>query len=905
MTQNPSGGSQREELERLVAQIDVAKLIETFDADFDVPLAYGTVIGVLYMKRAFEPRPDQDTADLAVTVGAYWCDIVRSDVEFDLRHGLARIDESVADAERLSLTVRAGHGSGDFPAYVAARWSDGAGKILYRIGSHARGRMRFADACALAGMHDLWWCLPDLRSNLLRARLEEARQAVGQGADRPGEVIGELRAERQLCEQVAAGRRIPVDGSRQAAARDREFLRGYSNLLHNLSYAIQDTDPAGSLATSEQASAISSALGDGYREAQALNHQALVISRHHARVGRDKAEAEQLYERLLSLPWIRGRRIAVQNLARIRGDLTGARQLARLLDELAAEGPGRGGSAGLDIDLRAYTVAAYADVTARLAASQPGPETAELQRDARQRELQMARSVRQVIALPAYKRAYSRTLRPVYLETIERRIGTETPENQTPETERWEEALSLTEESSARELLDLISSTALPLLPPPADWAAAAAGGTGTTSAPAASPGAGSGETEGRRGGLRRPTNDRAMAEDRLALLQRESEFEEQFLRQPLDAAPYDAEIALRAQMLVTNNPGICIVRYFTYGFESKSGRPAQLGAFVIKNGVFRLIPCGAYDPVRALAGAILAAEAPGEEHSREIWRLLIDPVWPVVQDGGGPSYLVLIPTDDLFAVPFQIASMTGEPATCMPLGAQVPLSLSVSLTAFVTRGRHLLRVQRVSGDDDLAAFVVADEGIHAGELLSAGWPPDRLLVAGTPPDGLTGDFRRYDPDWTGLAKLAEAKPEFFLYVGHGNLSPGYEELGPFLQMRAGDGGTERLTSYDIALRVRLPRNRLTILGACLAGQGAQTAGGDVVGFLRGFMAAGAGTIAVPHWQVLNSAMAETAGRLLAESRRAARSDGVFDVVRTLQEHYRNVVGKPAWIERLPLVLYT
>ena len=231
------------------------------------------------------------------------------------------------------------------------------------------------------------------------------------------------------------------------------------------------------------------------------------ISRHHARVGRDKAEAEQLYERLLSLPWIRGRRIAVQNLARIRGDLTGARQLARLLDELAAEGPGRGGSAGLDIDLRAYTVAAYADVTARLAASQPGPETAELQRDARRRELQMARSVRQVIALPAYKRAYSRTVRPVYLETIERRIGTQTPENQTPETQRWEEALSLTEESSARELLDLISSTALPLLPPPADRAAAAAGGTGTTSAPAS--------RGGRERGDRRPPRRIAPAGER------------------------------------------------------------------------------------------------------------------------------------------------------------------------------------------------------------------------------------------------------------------------------------------------------------------------------------------------------------------------------------------------------
>ena len=78
-----------------------------------------------------------------------------------------------------------------------------------------------------------------------------------------------------------------------------------------------------------------------------------MIDRHHARVGREKAEAEELYERLLLLPWIRGRRIAIQNLARIRGGLTGARQLARLLDELTAEGLGRGGSAGLDIDLRA------------------------------------------------------------------------------------------------------------------------------------------------------------------------------------------------------------------------------------------------------------------------------------------------------------------------------------------------------------------------------------------------------------------------------------------------------------------------------------------------------------------------------------------------------------------------
>jgi len=890
--------SQREELDRLVGQFDVARLIETFDADFDIPLAHGMAIGLLYMKRAFETSPEQGTADLAVTVGACWCDIVRSDVDFDLRHGLARIDESAASAERLSRMLQGGEASGGFLAYAAARWSDGAGKVLYRIGSYARGRMMFTQACALAETNHLWWCFPDLRSNLFRARLEEARQAGSQEAARSEAITGELTAEKRRCEAVAAERGIPLGGQQPAAAQDREFLRGYSSLVHNLSWAIQDSDPAGSLAASEHALAISRGLGDWYRQAQALNHQALVIDRHHARVGREKAEAEELYERLLQLPWIRGRRIAIQNLARIRGGLTGARQLAGLLDELTAEGMGRGGSAGLDIDLRAFTVTAYAAVAARLAAARPGPEAGELERDARQRELQLARSVRQVIALPAYKRAYSRTVRPVYLETIERRMSTEDPRDPLAEAERWEEILSLTEESSARELLDLISSTSLPLLPPPAEAAE-------TAGVRPAGPDHGLTESpDGRRGGLRRPASDAALEDDRRVLVQREGEFEEKFLRQPLDAAPHDDEIALRAQMFVTNNPGTCIVRYFTYGLD-KSKRPTRFGAFVIKNGVFQLIHCGEYDPVRDLARDILSVEAPEEEHSRSIWRLLIDPVWPTVQAGGEPSHLVLIPADDLFAVPFQIASRTGRPATSPPLGALVPLSLSMSLTAFVTRGRHLLRRQRVSPEDDLAALVVADEDITAGELTAAAWPSAHLLVAGTPPPGLTGSFRRYDADWTGLAKLAEAKPEFFLYVGHGNLSPGYEELGPFLQMRASDGGIERLTSFDVALRVRLPRNRLTILGACLAGQGAQTAGGDVVGFLRGFTAAGAGAIAVPQWQVLNSAMADTAGHLLAASRQAARSSGVFDVVQTLHEHYRSVTYKPAWIEHLPLALYT
>lgn len=82
----------------------------------------------------------------------------------------------------------------------------------------------------------------------------------------------------------------------------------------------------------------------------------------------------------------------------------------------------------------------------------------------------------------------------------------------------------------------------------------------------------------------------------------------------------------------------------------------------------------------------------------------------------------------------------------------------------------------------------------------------------------MRGRARYFAADWAGLARLSEPRPEFFVYAGHGRYVADYGELGPWLQI--GAGGAGRLTSYDVAMRVRLPRNRLTILGTCLAGQG-------------------------------------------------------------------------------------
>ena len=240
-----------------------------------------------------------------------------------------------------------------------------------------------------------------------------------------------------------------------------------------------------------------------------------------------------------------------------------------------------------------------------------------------------------------------------------------------------------------------------------------------------------------------------------------------------------------------------------------------------------------------------------------------------------------------------------------MPLAARVALSQTVSLTSFLTRGRHLLRRQRTSVDDDLAAVVIED-GIKATEIVGTGWDMDHVHIAGDIPEGLEPGYHRYQADWAGLRAVTACRPEFFVYAGHGSYVEGFGELGPYLQLRAADGGHERLTPYDVALRLRLPRNVMTIIGACLAGQGASTAGGDVSGFLRSFMAAGAGSIGLPLWPVDDEYMANTSRYLLRASRPPeGQTAKVFDVVQALHQHYREIARTGDWWERMPLVLYT
>jgi hypothetical protein len=867
-----------------VAALDVEDLIMRFDVDFDVPMQQSRAIGMLRLAEADEPSAQDDIRRTARRVGVHWCETVRADVAYELLTGLRQIEASRSDAEYLHARLTRGEldPTDVFSRYVIARWFDGAGRIQYRLGSFTTARLSFETAAAVAEASELWWVLPDLRSNYARARYEEQNQTARAG-DGSTEAPSFITVLSELCDAIAdAGRAHGVDMEGQPSPElpreHREFLRGYSNALHNLATALgQSGDSARSLEVTARSLAISEGLRDEYRIAQSVTNQGL----------RDGKRSAEHFTRLHGMGWRRGRLIARQNLAINTGGLEGLRELGQLLDELGQDAPGAGRQIGMDVDFHAYTVQGYR----RVAETLPEENRPD---DLLSRRLDMAKSVRAAIALPLYKRAYARHVRPAYMQAIAHhvRCGDGSREN-------VEKVVSLIEESSGRELLDLLASSRPQTLGPPAR--------TLTLSSP---PGP-AGSDEKRRGAPQPVTGEEEEALREL-VAERERAYEDRFLHNPLTSATHDEDIAHRLAQYTLNHPGSCVIRYFRFaapdGVKGTGGEavPDSLGLVVCREGQLTMLPSVSYDHVVELARQVSSDrqdKAPTERTCRRVWDLLIAPAWDSVCRGGMPTHLTLIPTDDVFAVPLHVALAPDDPR---PLAARVPLSHSVSVAAFVTHGRHLLKRQLVEVNDDLAALLVTDAAATGGEVVKTGWPPEHIAVAGRVPAQLTGLVRKLPGDWDGIAELTASKPEFFVYAGHGRFVDTSEDYGPLLHLGDGDW----VTQFDLALRLGLPRNKVAILGACLAGQGMRSEGGDVLGFMRSLIISGAGAIGVPLWKVLDSAMVATVRSVLRQSREAVGPSGagIFDVVEALHGHYRQVAedydGAAGRIEAMPLALY-
>lgn len=915
-----------ETLGRVVDPIDV---IRSFDIEADVPLRQALATGLLRMAAAVQPQPEG--RNLVVDVGTAWCEIVHADVEYRLDDGVRLAAKSrSAAAELKDLLARGGGPVAELRtdvAYVLARWNDAVGKIRYRTTAFTRAVKAFAAAEQIALENDIWWIIPDLRSNLLRAQFEELRQGISPTDQKYAALLRNLiegleKAEADARRIARADLLIKVEEpavavpelTRAGNPTGLEFVRGFSSVLHNLSVAVHDkvvrhdrSEERSSLTLSRQASAWSEELGDDYRLFQALLQQAAVARDLDGRSA--STTAVDLYDRVIRGRWQRGRLIARQQRALLMDDKAErASELERMLStDLASTSED-----GSDLDVRAYTTRLFAEsarevakVAGGLPAIDGSPRSSEqLEREIERYELDSVRAVRQVVAAPLYKRGYSSQVRPIYQAAVTSDLAAAAGESDETDGRRHlDRAFALVEESSARELLDLLSARNLPQsadTPEPVGDEVVRALHT----------------RSGRRGdGVRRDAARRVppAAEEALlaALSRRADEFDAVLQEHPVEIAEHDPEVAHRVMMLMANEPRTALVRYFVghdpEGFVDeefpKDKSRDRIWAFLVYGRDIRVVRGPLKSAVARFASSLALNRAPTAFEAGQMWSWFLDDVWKHL-DGTDVDNLVIVPTDELFALPLHVARPTKPGAR--PLGAEIATAFSVSATAYISRSRHLLRRLAVDDRDDLAVVMgtTPEDRLSGGEIVASGWDGAHVKVLGmTPPAGLPKGATSLDLSWESIREVEADKPEFFAFVGHGGYSSEHSEFGPYLVLP-----TDVMTQFDMALRLRLPRNKLTVLGACVAAQGMASRGGEVAGFVRSLMAAGAGAIALPLWSALDSALVETVGGLLASAKAARHPAGQFLVVEALRDIHRRqwdaAEGGPAGFEAMPLALY-
>lgn len=857
---------------RRLVELRSRQIIEQFEQESDVPMQHHEALGVLEALGAFHGD------DLVASVGAWWARILHKDMSYLLLDGLECIAASRPSVEQLGRSAVAQ--SDPLAAYVLARWHDAAGRIQFRCGDMMAARLEFTAAAEFAQREALWFCRSDIQSNLQRAAFDE-QEKVGEdrGLQAEHEAFQVLhdatlrlaaehgvelaaieptlapglqafiadpdRAIGGSSERLAAV--LPVAGAR-SRLQGREFLRGLANVLHNLSIVSAPRPKrcwTGDIERARQQSwrsaLIAYGLGDGYRLAQALRQGESL---------EPEAEHTMRYLEIVRdhLPWERGRWMAAQRLAqRVPQDQERA-MLEDVLRELRQRQAARGGDIGFDVDVHRYTVEALAQVVPRLDTL---PEL----------RLETARNIRRVVKVSTYRRRLSEVLYPTYLREIEQ--SCQPNDSSQASLERAEETLSLVEEASARELLDLLAAARVDESRPVVH--------AGSPRPAAEAP------VVCMRGGTRGDVDRRATRSAAYeAIGQSRLRFEQRALHRPIVAAAHDVEVAGALRRLTATQPGLVVVRYFLSGFDGQ--RACELRAMVFRAG--RVTRCEAPLDVKAMRQLASEphAEGPSVERARRIWDVLVAPVWPLLVTPALPGNLVMIPAAGMFNLPMHIALPPDDEA--LPLGIRFPFCMSVSATAYVSRRRHLLQRQPVDPDDDLCALVPGDVDIYPGELVGLGWTSrDRMHIAGARPEKLAPEsFTWWGPgNRVGLGHLLAQRSEFFVYAGHGVSVEREGTVEVALQLADG----EYLTQYDLASDVALRRNKWTLIDACVSGGGGNTASGEVAGFLRGFIAAGAGALAVTKWRVQDAAMERVAGRLLRAAARAAGQ--CIDIVRTLQ----------------------
>ena len=814
-----------------VSTEEALEIVRLFHAEYDRAMRQHVALGLLTIAGAFDRQGDDRTSVL-LRVGAQMCGMIRDDVHLDVFAGKSRLLASSKDAAQLrSLAAADDH----IARYVLARWHDAAARIWYRIGNHTRAMGEAGVAVELVRREpELWWCRADVESNRLRMQ-EEADKQVGRKTNAETAYTAAMKSVTALAAKHS-------DATREQRI---EHLRGLWNLHHNRMVARGD---AGLEASLPEFDVIRRAMRevlaadeplDPYREAQTLNQEALQLKNRALGPNKDRLLFERsvaAYERLLQMPWPRGQFFARQHLPHLRAVYEvehHSRSVAAILalcQEVRDEQARPGGREGFDLDRYHWTVK-----TAMGIAGTDDPAVQD-------HDLGVARAIQAIASVSAYKNAAQKFVLPALLRAVDRCLASSA--NAADGRARLagiDDAVALIEEGSARELLDLLSTRRESMTAMRPERVFVPVAGLDPSKRELSGDHA---ERRNRRADL----TPEECAKAELAVADQRNLEEEHWLGNPVPAQSIDPEIShlcrqFSAERFSTARGGPLLIRFF----QREKG--AYWGVAYFRGSTFG--PVHLADKVsKALSDRVAQNDWPRGYDCQEIWDVYFE---PILSQAGLPrdvemlDRLVIVPCGELFSLPLHVAlvppAWTGTPEPRL-LGEFRPLCFCVSLASHLLRNRAEFRSCLRQQDDDLMVLFAGEAGFR--EEIEGVVSATKVWQNGHVLDRAGAE---------AVASAVDAKPEFFVLQCHGSIL-GNPLAGSVLELHGGV-----LSNFGIATRVWLPRNKLTILGACLSGRpvpfgsanDAISPAGEIAGFIRGFIAAGCGALLVTNWSVRQS----------------------------------------------------
>ncbi|MBC7771815.1 MAG: CHAT domain-containing protein [Pyrinomonadaceae bacterium] len=861
-----------------------------------------------YEPDAGQAAPNELTA---LKVGAAACRMVELDVLYSLREGRAvmRLTQALFnDLKQQLVTGEWNNEARQFGDYALIRWANAAGRIFYRNKDwpQAVSWMQAAADHSEASQMSLH---ADVVSDYSRALFERTNGSAQheKGCEKAAGTMVEALArfiENPNVTVANLGAALDELAFRIEACTDTEKLKGVGNLLHNLqliggNWRSSKPEPAEIARIKPRLLALASRAalraGDEYRleqigHADARQEMALdpgAITRQRAGLARMSRRNALIRRQNIAL--------ALADRAKAHDDASAREQakqeLYRMLADLRLQRE-RLGPDYFDHDVHGYVLAHLTKPQNQLLIVTDNTDFASPDWDLLLTEYRdLAESHRGLTSLARYKAELTafvidrmRETAGIQMRRVLARLGNaldlsrgDIPRDCLADFEPIIDAVEL---SSCRELLDVISmmQTERPGRPVRNSSALRHDLFMRTTGKRPPMPDlprdVGTGRTMGvsllenqdpdpalATLGLCRLAADEPLADHRPEFQEKRMIFEKFTATWEVPPVAHVADVLHRALMYTRSEPSTFIIRYVEADVPGAQGVTRELFAFVMDAGKLSMYPCGPIQHMHNLLSHPWHNDRvfPSVNMARDIYTRLLKPIRKlkeVLQPGASSPRrrLVIVPSPKLWGVPFHAAIDDKSD----PLLLRTPMIVTTSLSSFCAKNAGSADSITVEAEDDLISLcsLKRSEAQKFSGLTS--WMNDvplgiQLSAYGGGAPTLHRDSIVMGSEaisWDEFRRtLQDRQPEFFVWITHG--IPG-EKIGA-LQFRPNPDVLKEEVIYPLDLLDRqfLPRNKLTVLTACMGAQ--WESGGDeaeISGFIRGFRGAGAAVILAAQWQI-------------------------------------------------------